>query len=204
MKIPCFNNRNTAIISGRQMSVSQIREVDSRSLLMLHLSQVLLCAGFILIFFNNLSVVMSSSNLKVFNWINIAVFSLGFFINAISIPWLYFSSFKNFKKANDFWDQEAFWVMPLFFFGTFFIYGNKSSFTFFLLIVSIIVIFSIHSAFFYLSWKFAANKSAGNLANYNQYNITLQYLTAYYVISIALLFTYDSLQKFLTWSVSNG
>jgi len=199
MKTPQFKSNNTAIISENRMSVGQMREINSRSLLMLHLSQALLCLGFVLIFFDNLNIFASNSYFGSFNWMTITVFAIGFIIIFVFIPWLYFSSFQNFKQENDFWDKETFWIMPLFFFGAFFIYGNKStSLTFSVLLVLIITIAIIHCRFYYLSSKFAAIESIKNLADYRQYNITLKYLTAYYILFIILVifYKYSLLQKF--------
>lgn len=199
MKLPQFKDGNLGTIYGKRMPVYKIREIDAHSILGLYLSQVLLYIGFVLIFFNNLNIFEPNSYFGMFNWVTIAVFVIGFFINFISIPYLYFSSFRNFKKENDFWDKETFWIMPLFFFGSFFIYGNRSDFTFAILAISIIAITVLHCRFFYLSWKLADNKLTKNLASREQYSVTLKYITAYYILLLILFIMYNPMQRLLTW-----
>ncbi|EKE19453.1 MAG: hypothetical protein ACD_9C00012G0004 [uncultured bacterium] len=186
-------------IFNKKVSLREAREIDPRSLLGLRVSKSVLFLGLLLIFLNNLNVIVPGSYFGDNNWVTLSVFSIGIFINFICIPFLYFSSLKNFKKESDFWDKEIFWILPLFFFGTFFLYSSRISTAIVLLIISIITIALIHVKFIFEAKKNFANISKGNLASRDQYLITLKYLSAYYVVLLLLLIFYNPLQQAFSW-----
>lgn len=195
MKIPFFKANNLEIFD-RQIPICESKDVDIHSLAGLYMSQVLLYVGLSLILLDNLGVLSPNSYFGSWNWLTVTIFSIGLVINFIAIPWLYFSSFKDFKKENDFWDKEIFWILPLFFFGTFFIYGSNIRTSIILFVISIIVIAAVHSMYIFEAIKFIKIKSKKDLrSSYYQYMITLKYLTAYYVVLLALLVCYNPLQQ---------
>src|SRR5665647_1850199 len=154
MKAPQFKGKNIATY-GKIIPLYEMRQVDRLSLIGLYLSESLLYTGFVLILLNNMNVLAPGSFFGAFNWVTVIVFFIGLAINFVSIPYLYFSSFKNFKKENEFWDRETFWILPLFFFGTFFIYCSQISVAFIFFIISIAAISIVHTKFVYTSSKLA-------------------------------------------------
>ena len=199
MNTPQFKGENVGIYSRRRMSLHELRDVDMRSLLGLYASELLLYLGFILVLLNNLNVLAPGTYFGAFSWVMIMVFSIGLTINFISIPYLYYSSFKNFKQENDFWDKETFWILPLFFFGTFFLYGSQIHAAVALLVISIVIIAIIHFSFIVRSKKFVLSNSVQTLASHQQYFNSLKYLTAYYVILLAILVVCNPLQGVFAW-----
>lgn len=199
MKAPQFKGYNTGSIYSKKIPLYMMGQADRLSLIGLYFSESLLYLGFILILLNNMNVIAPGSFFGALNWVTIAVFSIGLIINFISIPYLYFSSFKNFKKENDFWDKETFWILPLFFFGTFFIYCSQISSAFLLFIISVVTISIIHFKFVHMSWKVEDKDLSKKLANYRQYNTTLKYLTAYYMLLLGLLVFCNPLQQIFIW-----
>ncbi len=184
------------------MPLYEMRKADRRSLVGLYFSQVLLYVGFLLILLNNLGILEPDSYFGAMNWLTIAVFSIGVIINFFSIPWLYLSSFKNFKNENDFWDKEIFWVLPLFFFGTFFLYESRVNNSFFFFIMSLLVIAIVHVFSSYCAYKIK-QKHKHDLERHYQYSMSLKYLSAYYVLLVVLLIFHNPLQHMFTWIRTN-
>jgi len=199
MKAPQFIKGKNIAIYGKVIPLCEMRQVDRFSLVGLYLSELLLYFGFVLILLNNMNVLAPGSFFGAFSWVTVTVFFIGLAIIFISIPYLYFSSFKNFKKENDFWDKETFWILPLFFFGTFFVYGSQIRSAFLLFIISVIIISIVHFNFVYISWKLAESDSYKKLANHYQYNTSLAYLTAYYVLLLTILIIWNPLQQMFFW-----
>jgi len=198
MDAPQFKG-STAGIYSKKVPLYEMKQIDNLSLVGLYLSESLLYLGFVLILLNNMNVLAPGSFFGAFNWVTVAVFFIGLAINFVSIPYLYFSSFRNFKKENDFWDKETFWILPLFFFGTFFIYCSQISSAFSLFIISVVMISTVHLWFVRMSWKLANKNLGETLANYQQYSTSLKYLTAYYMLLLALLIIYNPLQQMFVW-----
>lgn len=199
MNSPQFKSGNIGVCNERQQPLYMLRKNSLRSLVGLYVSQALLYVGFVLILLNNLNVVSPGSYFGVYSWVTVTVFSIGLIINFVSIPHLYFSSFTNFNQENDFWDKETFWILPLFFFGTFFLYGSQISAAFILMITSIAVISFIHFKFILTSWKFIAKNSEQTFAPHHQYFTTLKYLTVYYVLLLAVIVFFNPLQEVFFW-----
>jgi len=181
------------------MSLSELKKINVISLINLAVSRLLLLIGIVLILLNNLNIIEPGSYFGAPNFVTIIVFSIGIFINIFCIPYLYFSSFSNFKAENDFWDREIFWILPLFFFGTFFVYASQINVALIFFITSLLVITMIHFKFFHMSWKLIHNSLEKKLSDYCQYNLSLKYLTAYYLMLLFLLIFYNPLQKAFIW-----
>jgi hypothetical protein len=188
-----------ASIFNHKATLREMRRIDMRSLVGLYVSEFLLFAGIILIFLNNMNVLAPGSYFGAYNYVTVMVFSMGIIINFISIPFLYFSSFMNFKKENDFWDKEIFWILPLFFFGTFFLYGSSMSFSVVLMVVSLLVICFVHVRFFLSSRKLILNSDKEALVSHKQYFECLQYLTFYYLLFFFFLVWYNPIQYVFVW-----
>ncbi|HAR99490.1 MAG: hypothetical protein UR95_C0001G0005 [Parcubacteria group bacterium GW2011_GWC1_36_108] len=198
MKSPQFKAGNMGVFNEK-VSLSDLRKIDPISILGLYISQSLLFLGILLILLNNLNIIAPGSYFGAYNWVTVVVFFIGLFINFISIPFLYFSSLKNFIKESDFWDKETFWILPLFFFGTFFLYNSLIAPALALLILSIMTIASIHIKFIFKARKINMENEKGLYASREQYEVTLKYLSAYYILLLALLVSFDPLYQVFFW-----
>lgn len=200
MNNPQFKEGNLDSCNAPQEPLYKLRKTNIRALIGLYFSQLLLLSGFILIFLNNLNVLAPGNYFGVYSWVTGTVFSIGLIINFISIPHLYFSSFINFSHDDDFWDKETFWILPLFFFGTFFLYGSQIETAFALLVVSVAVIAVIHIKFIWSSWRFLKNDLGKEIYSpHHQYFMTLKYLSAYYILLLTILVLYNPLQHVFVW-----
>lgn len=199
MNSPQFKGENIGIANEHQGPLYLLRRTSARSLAGLYFSEFLLIIGFLLIMLNNLNILSPGSYFGVFSWVTATVFSIGLFINYISIPHLYFSSFRNFRKENDFWDKETFWILPLFFFGTFFLYGSQISNAYMLLMISVAVISVIHLSFTWSAWKLTEKSSDFLYSSKQQYFVTMKYLTVYYFLLMAMLILFNPLQQIFYW-----
>ena len=191
--------KNFSVFNEHEAPLYSLRKTNMRSLIGLYVSEALLYAGFILIVLNNMNIVSPGSYFGLYSWVTSVVFSIGMIINFVSIPHLYFSSFKNFSKEDDFWDKETFWILPLFFFGTFFLYGSNYPGALALLLISVSVIAVIHFKFILSAWKITLKNASQNFASHQQYFVTLKYLTAYYLILLAVLILVNPLQHAFLW-----
>ena len=93
MNTPQFKGKNTGIYS-KIIPLHETRKTDKLSLVGLYFSEFLLYLGFVLILLNNINILAPGSFFGAFNWVTVTVFFIGLTINFISIPHLYFSSFK--------------------------------------------------------------------------------------------------------------
>jgi hypothetical protein len=189
---PQFNEGGVAIFN-KKINLNELRMVDARSLFGLYISQTMLFLGILLILFNSFDVVEPGNYLGVFNWLTVTIFSIGIIINFVSIPFLYYSSLNNFKKESDFWDKETFWIVPLFFFGTFFMYSSKIDTAIALLTVSMLLILVIHLKFLIEARKLFSSGASALITGSERYLVTLQYLGAYYVILLGLTVIFNPL-----------
>lgn len=199
MDVPQFKEGNLDTCNEKQQPLYTLRKTNLRSLFGLYFSQLLLCSGFILILLNNLNILAPGNYFGMYSWVTVMVFSIGLFINFISIPHLYFSSYVNFNRDDDFWDKETFWILPLFFFGTFFLYGSQIGAALLLLTVSITVIAIIHFKFIFSSWKFMNKDLGQKFSPHYQYFITLKYLTVYYMLLLIITILVNPLQYLFAW-----
>lgn len=160
------------------------------------LSQVILFIGFFLALIGNMEVFMPGENFSgAYGFIVSGVFTIGIAIIFISIPWLYFSSYDNFKKENKYWDKEIFWIMPLFFFGNFFIYDSEFEFSKIMFTIAVSFVAIVHAVFFGLSFIFTRKRQHEAIANYKGYLISMSYLTLYYVLLILIIVFYNPVKK---------
>ena len=199
MRVPQFKGENLVIANEKPISFYELRKNSKRATSALYFFQTILCLGFLLILLNNFDVLSPGNYFGVFSWVTATVFGIGLIINYISIPYLYFSSFQNFKKENDSWDREVFWILPLFFFGTYYLYGSNIFDAMVLLIISLVMILGIHLHFMSSAWKNMIKESNCSLPGKQQYFVTLKYLSAYYVLLLALLVIFNPLQKLVVW-----
>ena len=199
MNNPQFKVGNLGVMNERKIPLYMLRKTDLRSLVALYFSEMLLYVGFSLIILNNMNILAPGSYFGAYSWVTVTVFSIGLVINFVAIPHLYFSSFKNFNKEDEFWDKETFWILPLFFFGTFFLYASQIDLAIILLIISIAVIVLVHLRFTMSSRKLLMRSSSEALSSHEQYFTTMKYLTIYYVLLLAVLIFFNPLQQFLLW-----
>jgi hypothetical protein len=198
MSDPQFLDSHTSIFN-KKISLRELRRNDLRSVVGLYISELILFLGFVLILLNNLNVLAPGSYFGAYNYVTVTVFSFGLIINFISIPFLYFSSFKDFKRESDFWDKEIFWILPLFFFGTFYLYGSEMTFSLIMMGISLLVIALVHVRFMYNSRRFILTSTEGELRDHEKYFESLQYLTFYYLLLFLALVWYNPIQNILLW-----
>lgn len=167
------------------------------SIWMLYASKVLVVMGLFLIVLDNLGLVTNGRYFGSLDWPTAVVLSIGIVLSFVSIPYLYMSSFGRFKRDDEFWDEELFWILPTFFFGTFFLYGSGYYSSNFLFYASLLVILMIHFKFFLTSLKLA--KESESLVGKHQYFQSLQYLTLYYVLLIGLFVYLNPVQMLRSW-----
>jgi hypothetical protein len=200
MKIPDFKNKgNSGVLDEKELPTYEVRKVDKITLLGSRTSETLLLVGFLLIFLNNMGILAPGTYFGAFSWVTATVFAIGLIINFFMIPFLYFSSFKNFRKENSCWDRETFLILPLFFFGTFFLYGSQISLAWTLLAISVILIAVIHYKFLRLSWKLLLRSSNEAFLMQQEYFLSLKYLTVYYFLLLLLLIFLNPLQMMFYW-----
>jgi hypothetical protein len=199
MLTPDFKDKKTTALNEREVPSYEIRKIDKLTLLGLRISELLMVAGFLLVFVDNMGIFAPGGYFGSLNWVTVAVFSIGLTINFVMIPYLYFSSFKNFQKENYCWDRETFLILPSFFFGTFFLYGSRLYLSWIVLVLSIVVISVVHYKFLRLSWKLLLRSSNEAFLMQQEYFLSLKYLTAYYFLLLAALILFNPLQQLFTW-----
>ena len=199
MLTPDFKNEKVVALNEKEVPSYEIRKIDKLTLLGLRTSELLLIAGFLLVFLDNMGIFSPGNYFGAANWVTVVVFSIGLTINFVMIPYLYFSSFKNFQKENYCWDRETFLILPSFFFGTFFLYGSKIYLSWTILVLSIIVISVVHYKFLRLSWKLLLRSSNEAFLMQQEYFLSLKYLTVYYFLLLASLILFNPLQQMFTW-----
>jgi len=198
MGSPQFKAGNLGILN-QKISLAEFKYIDPISIFGLYFSEVLLFLGILLVLFNNLDIVAPGSYFGAYSWVTVVVFSIGLCINFVAIPFLYFSGLKNFIKENDFWDKETFWILPLFFFGTFFLYNSLIFTALFLLVISIVMIGAIHVKVIIKAKAISDNYPDDAFATRGQYIMTLKYLTVYYVLLLVVLVFVDPLRLMFAW-----
>lgn len=196
--MPQFKGENVDVFNEK-VTLSQLRDIDYASRIGLYVSKLMLLAGLLLVIVNDAQYVGGSSQTYFgqYNFITALVFIIGLLLSFVSIPYLYYSSFEKFKKGDDFWDQEMFWILPLFFFATFFQYGSGVYFMFVSLVMSVFLIFIIHARFMMLSQKIASKE--GDYEKREQYYECMKYLTAYYGLLALLYFFMNPVSAFHDW-----
>ncbi|MEI7890888.1 MAG: hypothetical protein WCI36_02870 [bacterium] len=194
MNSPQFKLGNTAIFNHK-VTIEELTTINPVSVVGLYTSEALLSTGVILILLNNFNVISPGDYFGQANWVTMTIFTIGLCINFISIPFLYFSSFANFRKECDFWDKEIFWILPLFFFGTYFLYNSFVHSALLLLFVSIVFISLVHVFSMLKAQKIRKKESQGSLSNKASYMTSLGYLSIYYLLFLLLMLVVDPLRK---------
>lgn len=194
-----IKTKNTFIFS-RKRKINPHFEIKMLPFLFFYISKLLLFFGIILILLNNLQLISPGTYFGIYeNWVTILVFSFGLIINFVSIPFLYFSSFNKFKQENDLWDDELFWILPMFFFGTFYLHGSNLSGSIFMALLSVVIIIAIHFKLI-LDSKKIFNENRDEISKFHsQYFMNLQYLSIYYVIFFFLISYFNPLHNLFIW-----
>ncbi|HBP01060.1 MAG: hypothetical protein UY41_C0001G0034 [Candidatus Moranbacteria bacterium GW2011_GWE1_49_15] len=184
-----LNNRNS-LLDGRK--------IDIKSRIFLYLSILLLVFAFVVIYLDIIDFLtpgMSIGNKD--NWVTWLIFISGVAINFFCVPILYWSSFDKFKKNDEFWDRESFWILPLFFFGSFFQYISGLPYSLVILPFSLMLIFAVHIWVMMLSRDLIVSNE--QFENSMRYFKSFTYLTAYYLIFTVCVVTFDLFDKFKYW-----
>ncbi len=203
MLTPDFKGKKNVTLDDKEVPLYEAKKTDTLTIIGLRTSELLLIAGFLLVFLNNVGIFAPGTYFGAFSWVMVVVFSIGLTINFVMIPYLYFSSFKNFQKENYCWDRETFLILPSFFFGTFFLYGSKFYLSWIILVLSIMVISVVHYKFLRLSWKLLLRSSNEAFLMQQEYFLSLKYLTVYYFLLLASLILFNPLQQMFIWIRTN-
>ena len=194
-----FSNENKQgfkVLNGKDRLFDQ-RGFDLKSRLFLFFSIFLMLSAFIVIFLDNVGFFIYASQIggeKLISWF---LFAIGGIINFFCVPILYWSSFHKFKKGDEFWDSESFWILPLFFFGCFFQYLSNLPYIMVILPSSLILIFSVHIWVMSLSRELIVTDE--QFENSAEYFRSFTYLTAYYLVLAVVIVFFDLFDKFENW-----
>ncbi|HMN19621.1 MAG TPA: hypothetical protein PKA31_03440 [Candidatus Moranbacteria bacterium] len=162
------------------------------------LAQCLLVAGVMLVLLDNADFITPGAYFGMETWSTQIVFLIGSLLSLVLVPYLYLSSFRNFVKKNELWDREVFWILPTFFFGTFFEYGSGVYAVRGVFGVTLLLVLTIHMWHVYKAQKLAVQSDS--LEGHHRYRDSLSYLTLYYLMIIALFFLvnpYELLQSMM-------
>lgn len=188
-----------SFLFNKRTYLNRVKNTDATSFLALFLSKSLLFFGIILILLNNFNIIAPGSYFGKFSWVTFIVFTIGILLNFIFIPILYISSFKNFKQENGFWDKQTFWILPLFFFGIFFLYSADVLIATELSIFAVLVVALVHVNFILEARKMIIKDIEVKFTDCDQYFVTLKYLTVYYLIVLLFLVIYNPLEHMFFW-----
>lgn len=185
------SNKNNSSYRNGKLSPNAIARNHLYSRFVLYITKILVALGIFLMVIHNMGMIGGVDALGngSVSWPAAVIFAIGLFVSFLSVPYLYFSSFSRFVKADDFWDEELFWILPSFFFGSFFLYGSGAYSSNLLFLGSVFVILTVHFKFFISAQRMAVQDNS--IAGEHQYYHSLQYLTLYYILLIAL-FVYIS------------
>jgi hypothetical protein len=193
--------------SGNQMDFNkqetswENKKNEFSSHLILYFFKSLLVVGLFLMVFDSAGYITKGSYFGQYNWVTGVVFLIGTFLSYIAVPYLYYSSFNKYKINDDFWDQEMFWILPIFFFANFFQYGSGIFFMLAAMIISVFIIFTIHARFMMLSKKIAENTDS--YEKKNLYYENMKYLTIYYLLLLILCFFFNPARGIHSWIANN-
>ena len=190
------NRQGSKVLNARD-NIFDNRGFQPRSGFLLFFSIFLMMVGIIVLFLDGMAFFSPVSPTDSGNQIAWPILLLGMAINFFCVPMLYWSSFHKFKKEDDFWETESFWILALFFFGSFFQYVSGLPYSMVFLPASLVLVFIVHI------WTMALSKEvmvADELfQNKSGYFMNLTYLTAYYLILSVVIFTFDLFEKFKYW-----
>jgi hypothetical protein len=191
-----YQSENLAIFNEKTY-IRNMKAINYSSRFLLYLFKMLIFIGLILIFFDNAGFFSSSSYFGQLNLATALVFAIGTFLSYVAVPILYFSSFEKYKNHDEFWDQEMFWILPIFFFATFFQYGSGVYFMLASLIASVLIVFAIHGRFMMLSRKMAISNES--LEPRNLYFENMKYLTIYYILLVMMYVFLHPAERLHNW-----
>lgn len=188
---------NFAVL-GRKENLLDQRRVDFKSRLFLFFSVLVLFVSFLLVFSDNLGIIYPEKSLgDKANPVTWMIFSTGLLINLFCVPFLYLSSYLKFKKSDDFWDMEVFWILPLSFFGTFFQYISDLPYTLVSIPFSLTLVLIVHVRMMVASKKLITmDEQYDNTSGYFR---SFTYLTVYYVMLAAVVVFFDLFEKIDYW-----
>lgn len=196
MNIPQFKGKRSFLI-GERPSFNALRKVNYGSRLVLYFSKILLLCGIFLIVLDNAEYLTPGTYFGAYSWTTEVVLAIGVVISFFSIPYLYFSSYRKFTREDEYWDEEVFWILPCFFFGTFFQYGSGIFASDVILFISMLVIFTVHFKFMIKAQHLA--KRQDEFVGKYQYFHNLTYLTVYYLLFLGLFFVVNPADKLKMW-----
>ncbi len=172
-------------------------KINLKSRSFLFLSVFLMLAGFVVIFLGNTFFFILDGQENASNPTGFILLLIGTIINFFCVPILYWSSLEKFKKNDAFWDSEVFWILPLFFFGSFFQYISGLPY------MAVILPFSLISIFFVHIWVMISSQRLiskdEQFENTVEYFKSITYLTAYYLIIVIVVVSFDLFGKFEYW-----
>ena len=97
MYTPQFKGGNVELVNEKTIPSYEARKVAVFSLVGLYFSEALLFVGVTALFLNSIGIIAPEAYFGSYSWVTLMVFLFGIIINFFSIPFLYFSSFENFK-----------------------------------------------------------------------------------------------------------
>lgn len=196
MNTPQFKG-NQSFEINKKVDLNSLRKMDHKTRIMLYFAKFLLLIGIFLSILTNADYFTPLIQAGLFSWISVLLWVVGVFASFLFIPYLYFSSFGKFKRDDDFWDEEIFWILPLFFFGIFFQHSSGIFPSEGVLMITVVAVFAVHFKFVLMAQQLAKNNNI--LSGKHQYLSSLTYLTLYYLLFLGIFFMIDPVSKLKIW-----
>ena len=143
--------------------------------------------GLVLWFCDETDLLTPGSSFGSGRWPGSVIFLLGLIICLGSIPFLYTSSYSDFKNHDKIWIIKLACMYPLFLFGIFFQIGG-AYFSLITMPLSLLVVFAINLNLFILSFRRATLRK-----HKWYYCVSLACLAIYYTALVVLQFSFDLL-----------
>lgn len=183
---------------GRKANLLTDREATFKSKIFLLISIGVFFASLTLIFLDNLDILTPNYVIgDKENSNTMMIFLIGIFISIVLVPILYLSSYFKFKRGDDYWEKEVFWILPLSFFGIFFQYLSPSGYAGTTIPFSLMVVVVVHLWLMVISGKIAG--SDPETVNAPKYFSSFAYLTAYYLLLTGAVIYFDLFEKMHNW-----
>lgn len=189
-----FEQRSHTKTLSKNLGPYQQVKPSLKSRMFLFLSIIFLFGAFLLIFSDKVGIISSDKKIGDLSdpvlW---ALFYFGLLINFFIVPFLYISSYNKFKRDDDFWDMEIFWILPLSFFGIFFQFTSNMPFINITIVLSFIVILMVHVPLMIISRRLISYDE--QFESTSRYFMSFAYLSAYYVLLIISVLFFDLFNK---------
>ena len=143
--------------------------------------------GLVLWFCDETDLLTPGSSFSSGRWPSFVIFLLGSIICLGSIPFLYTSSYSDFKNHDKIWIIKLACMYPLFLFGIFFQIGG-AYFSLITMPLSLLVVFAINLNLFILSFRRATLRK-----HKWYYCVSLACLAIYYTALVILQFSFELL-----------